>query len=91
MITRYLVVAMRRPGFDEAVVAPHLAFLDELRERGQLAMTGGFADRSGGAYVLENVASLAAAQAIAATDPLATTGSSDLTVHEWNTRAWSAI
>ena len=88
--TRYLVLAMRRPQFDESVVAPHLAWLEELRARGQLAMTGGFADRSGGAYVLENVASLADAQAIAATDPLATTGSSDLTVHEWNTRDWSA-
>ena len=89
-VVRYLVLAMRRPGFDEAVVAPHLAFLDELRARGLLAMTGGFADRSGGAYVLENVASLAEAQALAASDPLATTGSSDLTVHEWNTRDWSA-
>ena len=88
--TRYLVLAMRRPQFDESVVAPHLAWLEELRARGQLAMTGGFADRSGGAYVLENVASLADAQAIAATDPLAATGSSDLTVHEWNTRDWSA-
>ena len=89
MITRYLVVAMRRPGFDDAVVAPHLAFLDELRRRGQLAMTGGFSDRSGGAYVLENVASLEQAQAIVASDPLAITGSSDLAVHEWNTRVWS--
>lgn len=86
IVTRYLVVAMRRPAFDEAVVAPHLAFLDDLRARGQLAMTGGFADRSGGAYVLENVASLEQAQAIVAADPLATTGSSDLTIHEWNTR-----
>ena len=88
--TRYLVLAMRRPQFDESVVAPHLAWLEELRARGQLAMTGGFADRSGGAYVLENVASLAEAQALAASDPLAMTGSSDLTVHEWNTRDWSA-
>ena len=85
-ITRYLVVAMRRPDFDEAVVAPHLAFLDDLRARGQLAMTGGFADRSGGAYVLENIAGLEQARAIVAADPLAVTGSSDLTVHEWNTR-----
>jgi uncharacterized protein YciI len=89
-ITRYLVVAMRRPDFDEAVVAPHLAFLDELRVRGQLAMTGGFADRTGGAYVLENIAGLEQARAIVAADPLVTTGSSDLTVHEWNTRDWSA-
>ena len=88
---RYLVLAMRKPGFDAAVVEPHKAFLDVLMAEGRLAMTGGFSDRSGGAYVLENVASLADAQSIAATDPLATTGSSDLTVHEWNTRAWSAI
>ena len=84
--TRYLVLAMRRPQFDEAVVAPHLEWLDGLRARGQLAMTGGFSDRSGGAYVLQNVASLEAAQALVATDPLATHGSSDLAVHEWNVR-----
>ena len=83
---RYLVMAMRRPSFDDAVIAPHLAFLDELRAAGQLEMTGGFSDRSGGAYVLVNVASLEAAKAVAARDPLALTGTSDLTVHEWNTR-----
>ena len=85
-MTRYLVMAMRRPSFDDAVIAPHLAFLDELRAAGQLEMTGGFSDRSGGAYVLVNVASLEAAKAIAARDPLALTGTSDLTVYEWNTR-----
>lgn len=83
---RYLVMAMRRPSFDDAVIAPHLAFLDELRATGQLEMTGGFSDRSGGAYVLVNVASLDEAKAIAARDPLALTGTSDLTVYEWNTR-----
>ncbi len=85
-MTRYLVMAMRRPSFDDAVIAPHLAFLDELRAAGQLDMTGGFSDRSGGAYVLVNVASLDEAKAIAARDPLALTGTSDLTVYEWNTR-----
>ena len=79
-------MAMRRPSFDDAVIAPHLAFLDELRAGGQLDMTGGFSDRSGGAYVLVNVASLDEAKAIAARDPLALTGTSDLTVYEWNTR-----
>ena len=83
---RYLVKAMRRPSFDDAVIAPHLAFLDELRAAGQLDMTGGFSDRSGGAYVLVNVASLDEAKAIAARDPLTLTGTSDLTVYEWNTR-----
>ncbi len=85
-MTRYLVMAMRRPSFDEAVIAPHLAFLDDLRAAGQLEMTGGFSDRSGGAYVLVNVASVEEARAIAARDPLALTGTSDLTVYEWNTR-----
>lgn len=85
-MTRYLVMAMRRPSFDDAVIAPHLAFLDELRAAGQLDMTGGFSDRSGGAYVLVNVASLDEAKTIAARDPLAVTGTSELTVHEWNTR-----
>lgn len=82
---RYLVMAMRKPNFSEAVVAPHLAFLDDLRQAGKLEMTGGFSDKSGGAYVL-NVDTLAEAQAIAAEDPLSTAGSSTLTVYEWNTR-----
>ncbi|MCR6627197.1 MAG: YciI family protein [Pseudoxanthomonas sp.] len=79
-------MAMRRPSFDDAVIAPHLAFLDELRAAGQLEMTGGFSDRSGGAYMLVNITSLEEAKAIAARDPLALTGTSDLTVYEWNTR-----
>lgn len=83
---RYLVMAMRRPSFNDAVIAPHLAFLDELCAAGQLETTGGFSDKTGGAYVLVNLASLDEAKAIAARDPLALTGTSDLTVYEWNTR-----
>lgn len=88
----YLVIAMRRPGFDDAVVGPHLAWLDDLQARGLLALTGGFSDRSGGAYVLRGLGSLAQAQAqaLVATDPLAVTASSDITVHEWNARDASA-
>ena len=82
---RYLVMAMRKPDFSDDVIAPHLAFLDKLRAARQLEMTGGFSDKSGGAYVL-NVESLAQAEAIAADDPLATSGSSLITVYEWNTR-----
>lgn len=82
---RYLVLAMRKPSFDEAVIAPHAAFLDDLRAVGKLEMTGGFSDGTGGAYLL-NVASLAEAQAIVDADPLTTMGSSTITVHEWNTR-----
>ena len=82
---RYLVMAMRKPEFNDAVIAPHLEFLDQLRQAGQLEMTGGFTDKSGGAYVLQ-VESLAVAQAIVDLDPLTTSGSSVVTVYEWNTR-----
>lgn len=85
VIKRYLVMAMRKPHFSQAAVAPHLAFLDGLRLAGKLEMTGGFSDNSGGAYVL-NVDTLAEAQAIAAADPLVALDSSTLAVYEWNTR-----
>ena len=84
-MNRYLVMAMRKPEFSDAVIAPHLEFLDQLRQAGQLEMTGGFTDNSGGAYVLQ-VESLAVAQAIVDLDPLTTSGSSVVTVYEWNTR-----
>ena len=84
-ITRYLVMAMRTPGFSDEVIAPHLAFLEALRAEGKLEMTGGFSDKSGGAYVLR-AASMEQAQVLAAADPLATSGSSMVTVYEWNTR-----
>ena len=83
--TRYLVLAMRKPGFSDEAIAPHLAFLDALRAEGKLELTGGFSDRSGGAYVLR-VGSLEEARALAAADPLDTSGSSVFTVYEWNTR-----
>ncbi|MEO6518509.1 MAG: YciI family protein [Pseudoxanthomonas sp.] len=82
--TRYLVMAMRTPDFNVEVIAPHLAFLEALRAAGRLEMTGGFSDQSGGAYLLQ-AASLEDAQACVATDPLATSGASVLTVYEWNT------
>ena len=84
--SRYLVLLMRRPGFDEALVAPHIAFLDDLRAQGLLELNGGFGDRSGGAYLLRGVGSLAEAEAIVERDPLAVHRASDITVHEWLAR-----
>lgn len=80
---RYLVMALRKPGFDAAVVAPHRAFLDDLRAQGRLELTGAFSDQTGGAYVLL-AANLDDARAIVHTDPLHTAGASQLTVYEWN-------
>ncbi|MEA5125655.1 YciI family protein [Xanthomonas floridensis] len=85
MSMRYLVLAMRKPQFPADVVEPHRAFLQALREAGQLELTGGFSDGSGGAYVLVNVDSLKQAQQIVARDPLVLRDASTLTVHEWKT------
>ncbi len=82
----YLVMAMRKPAFNADAVAPHKAFLDGLAAEGRLHLTGGFSDGSGGAYVLKDVADLDEARAIVARDPLVLMDSSELTVHEWNTR-----
>ncbi|WP_245720125.1 YciI family protein [Nocardia uniformis] len=73
---------MRTSRFDQTVVEPHRAWLDAVRARGQLVETGKFTDGSGGAYVIlaEN---LDAARELVVTDPIHTTGASELTVYEW--------
>lgn len=81
----YLVMAMRRPGFSEAVIQPHRDFLAGLRAQGKLLLTGGFSDGSGGAYVLQNLDSLEQARALVDSDPLVLQDASELTIHEWNT------
>lgn len=81
---RYLVLAMRRPDFPADVIEPHRAFLADLRAAGQLELTGGFSDGSGGAYLLKNVGSLEQARALVARDPLVLRETSDITIHEWD-------
>ena len=80
---RYLVLTLRGPQFDPAVIEPHYAHLAVLRERGQLELAGPFSDRSGGAYLL-HANDIDAARALAFVDPLHTSGSSDVRVYEWN-------
>lgn len=79
---KYLVMAMRTPRFDQTVIEPHRAWLDAVRSRGQLVESGKFTDGSGGAYVVlaEN---LTAAEELVGTDPIHTTGASELTIYEW--------
>ncbi|MEG2803507.1 YciI family protein [Stenotrophomonas sp.] len=86
MKTCYLVLVTRTPAFSDDAAAEHVRFLDQLRAQGQLVLTGGFSDKSGGAYVLQDVADLAAAQALVDTDPLLLRGSATARIHEWNTR-----
>lgn len=82
-MTCYLVMVMRTAQFQASAIAPHQAFLETLRQNGQLELAGPFTDKSGGAYVIR-AENLAAAQALAFTDPLHTTQSSLVTVYEWS-------
>jgi uncharacterized protein YciI len=81
-MNRYLILLIRRPDIDPAMVPLHLAFLDGLREEGRVELSGGFRDQSGGAYLLR-AADLAEATAIAHRDPAHVSGGWDITVHEW--------
>lgn len=80
---RFLVMLMRRPQLDPAVIPLHRQFLDTLREQGRNEMSGGFADQSGGAYLLR-AESLEDALEIVHNDPAHTSGGWDVTVYEWN-------
>ncbi|WP_280468100.1 YciI family protein [Nocardia cyriacigeorgica] len=79
---KYLVMVMRTPRFDPAVVEPHKRFLAQLREKGMLQETGRFTDGTGGAYIVL-AESLEQAREIVFTDPVHTTGASEVTVYEW--------
>ena len=82
---RYLVMTLRTPEFDPALIDAHYAFLDCLRQEGRLDLAGPFTDHSGGAYLL-HAETLTKAVEIAHRDPLHQSGSSLITVREWATR-----
>ena len=84
-MNRYLVILLRRPTCDPAVVPLHQQFLEDLRAQGRNEMSGPFGDRSGGAYLLR-ATGLEEARAIAQRDPAHTSGGWDITVHEWQAR-----
>jgi uncharacterized protein YciI len=83
-MNRYLVLLIRRPQLDPTVVPLHLAFLQNLRKEGKVELSGGFSDKSGGAYLLR-AADLTEAMALVHRDPAHVSGGWDITVHEWQT------
>lgn len=83
MKNRYLVLVMRNPGFDTSLIDAHLRFIDDLRTQQRIELSGGFGDRSGGAYILR-ADSLSDARALAERDPLHVQRASTITVHEWS-------
>lgn len=82
-MNRYLVLVMRKPSFDASFGPAHKAFLDDLRARGRLELSGPFADASGGAYLMR-AASLEEARSDALRDPLHLHGCSAVSVYEWH-------
>ena len=80
---KYLVMTIRNPSFQEAAREAHYMYLTELRERGLIEAYGPFTGGIGGAYLLK-ASSLKEAEELAFKDPLHTTGSSSVTVYEWN-------
>ncbi|WP_347329880.1 YciI family protein [Marinimicrobium locisalis] len=85
---RYLVLAMRTPQFEPSVIDLHKEYLAQLKEDGVLELAGPFTDKCGGAYVIK-VDNLEAAKTVAFDDPIHTSGSSEVTVHEWDATAFS--
>ncbi|MGR4068407.1 YciI family protein [Billgrantia sp. C5P2] len=76
-------MAMRTPQFQQSVVDAHKQYLAQLKAEGALELAGPFTDKSGGAYVI-SAKDLEEAQAIAFNDPVHTSGSSEVSVHEWD-------
>jgi uncharacterized protein YciI len=81
----YLVILMRRVGFDPAAVPLHQQFLEDLRAESRNEKSGPFSDKTGGAYLLR-AADMAEAQSIVQRDPAYTSGGWEVTVREWQAR-----
>lgn len=79
---RYLVLLIRKPHVDPAMVSAHRDFLAELRAQGRNEMNGPFGDGSGGAYLLR-ANDLDEAMAIVQRDPAHSSDGWEITVHEW--------
>ena len=82
---KYLITTFRTPQFDPSVIEAHYAFLDDLKTQGKLELAGPFTDKSGGAYLIK-AANLEEAEAIAFSDPVHPSKSSNVTVYEWNAK-----
>ena len=82
----YLVLTIRSANFQPDIIPAHKAFLDDLRAKDQLGFAGPFTDKTGGAYILR-AHDLAEAESIAFADPVHTSQSSIVTVHEWSISA----
>lgn len=84
-MNRYLILTTRKPEFNPSCLPDHYAYLDDLRKQDRVELAGGFSDKTGGAYILR-AKDMEEAKNIVSGDPVHTTNSSLVTVHEWNAK-----
>ena len=82
---RYLVMLLRQPQFEPAVVPRHLQYLEQQRAQGRIELSGPFGDASGGAYLLR-ANDLDEALGVAHADPAHLSGGWRVAVYEWRAR-----
>ena len=72
---------IQKPAFDQHVPA-HVAYVQDLIQKGHQARTGYWAERGGG-MLLFQAASMTEAEAIVQADPLIKNGCVEYELHEW--------
>ncbi len=79
---KFLVMIERNPSFTGNFIQGHREFLQELMKNEKLVMAGGFADQTGGAYVLTS-SSTEEAEALVKEDPMNQDGECHYSMKEW--------
>jgi uncharacterized protein YciI len=80
----FLVITKRNENFDPGQLPAHKAFMARLKESGQVYISGPFGGPAGGGGYLLRADTLARAAEIALADPLHLSGSSTITVTQWD-------
>ena len=81
----YLIITARTENFTLEVLPAHFEYLAKLREAGTLKLSGPFPDKTGGAYLV-TCENSAAAEEVAASDPLISSGASRAMIREWDAK-----
>ncbi|AGT31775.1 MULTISPECIES: YciI family protein [Geobacillus] len=82
-MNKYLVLIRRTNEFTGRTLPAHRDFLAELKESGTLLLAGGFADQTGGAYILQ-CSSQSEAEAIIRRDPMNDPNEAVYELKQWN-------
>ncbi|PLS18587.1 hypothetical protein CVD28_05460 [Bacillus sp. M6-12] len=80
---KFLVWIVRSPDFTGDSITGHREHLQKLREAGKLVLAGGFADQTGGAYIIQ-CESIEAAEDLIKKDPMNNASEAFYQLKEWN-------